>query len=114
MKNKLNWITTEADDDKYLYLTIMRDMKSYCAKGYCEIDIALYTFCELPNTLIKRMLMTIKFNVSQPIIIDWGSFSSINRLMRIFITILCEINHANFNARAFLEAIQIFTQNISK
>lgn len=114
MKNQLNWITTETTDEKYLYLTIMRDMKHYCAKGYCEIEITLYRFCELPNALIKRMLLTINFNTKKPIIIDWNTTSSINRLMRIFISILCEINHVHFNSKAFYEAMEVFTQNITK
>lgn len=34
---RMNWKTTQATDEKYVYLTVMRDIKQYCASGYCEV-----------------------------------------------------------------------------
>lgn len=111
-RNKLNWITTESQDDRYLYLTVMRDLKDYCKKGYCEVDITLYRFCGLPNAYIKRMLHVINIRNTNQLIIEWDKTCSVHRLMRIFITILCEVNSLHLNPKAFNEAIEEFCQYI--
>ena len=41
MMNQLNWNTTQSNDIRYLYLTIMRDLRQYCERGYCETEICL-------------------------------------------------------------------------
>lgn len=115
MKNKLNWISTTSSDDKYLYLTIMRDLKDYCARGYCEVDIALYHFIELPQSLIKRILPTLaSAKLVKHFIIDWADYDSVHRFYRMMIAIIVELNHVNFNTNAFNDAINEFTQYLDK
>lgn len=108
-KNKLNWTTTEVNNEQALLLRIMRDLQAYCAKGYCEIQVAVMHFCELPNTLIARLWhkSPAACQQSKHVLIDWADYHSIDKFFRLIIAILCEINHvkvedANYNS-AFSE-----------
>ena len=51
MKMRMNWKTTQATDEKYVYLTVMRDIKQFCASGYCEVEVCFYHFLILPRGL---------------------------------------------------------------
>lgn len=115
MKNPLNWRTTNSQVNRYLYLTIMRDMKAYCLKGYCELEIAIMNFVELPNSLIKRELSEIAFmRMHKYIIIDWANRNSIDRFLKAFIKIVSMLNHVRFDEKAYNQALDQFTQNLSK
>ena len=112
-KNKLNWRTTQTTDDKMLYLTIMRDVKAYCAKGFCELSIALINFCELPQSLIIRDIRLMNLSAfDQHLIVYWSNYNSVHIFFRRFISILCKVNNEPLLSRAFNEAIFEFTQDI--
>ena len=98
-KNKLNWTTTEVQDEQALILRIMRDLHRYCAKGYCEIQVAVMHFCELPNTLIARLWhqSPAACQQSKHILIDWTDYHSIDHFFRLFLAVLYEINHVKMN-----------------
>lgn len=115
MMNKLNWNTTNCDDDRVLYLTVMRDLKKYCARGYCEIEITLYHFVALPQSYIKRTLPTLaSAKIVRHFIIDWSDYTSVHRFLRMMIAIICDLNDANFNSLAFNAAIDEFAQYLIK
>lgn len=114
-KNRLNWITTSAKDDKYLYLTIMRDLRAYCGRGYCDVLITLTRFCELPSGLLKR-----EYNSLQPlekknhIIIDWSNLESVITAIGLFFKAIHGVNHQNINLEAYHEALKEFTMYLQK
>lgn len=112
MKNQLNWRTTNSQVNRYLYLTVMRDMKTYCSKGYCELEIAIMNFVELPNSLIKRELSLIAFmKMHKYMIIDWANRNSIDRFLKAFIKVVSILNHVHFDEKAYNQALELFTQN---
>ena len=109
--NKLNWNTTQSNDDRYLYLTIMRDLKQYCARGYCEVEITLYRFVALPQSYIKRILPTLtSAEIIGHVIVDWACYESVHRFLRMMTAIVVEMNHVAFDQKAFNDAIEEFTQ----
>ena len=102
MMNQLNWNTTESHDVRYLYLTIMRDLRKYCERGYCETEICLYHFVSLPNSLIKRLLNKLpQHRRIAHIIIDWSDYASVHRFMRVMVAIVSQINSCPFDSKAF-------------
>ena len=115
MMNQLNWNTTKSHDQRYLYLTIMRDLKQYCGRGYCETEICLYHFVALPNSLIKRLLNKLPLNIRiAHIIIDWSDYTSVHRFMRLMIAMVSQINNCPFDNKAFHAAFEEFAQYITK
>ena len=115
MMNQLNWNTTESHDTRYLYLTMMRDLRKYCERGYCETEICLYHFVALPNSLIKRLLGNLPQNVKTAhVIIDWSDYTSVHRFMRLMVAIVSQINNCPFDSKAFNEAFEEFSQYITK
>jgi hypothetical protein len=113
--NQLNWNTTESHDVRYLYLTIMRDLRKYCERGYCETEICLYHFVALPNSLIKRLLNKLpQHRRIAHIIIDWNDYASVHRFMRVMVAIVSQINSCPFDSKAFNEAFEEFAQYITK
>ncbi|MCR4914355.1 MAG: hypothetical protein K6A96_01175 [Prevotella sp.] len=115
MMNQLNWNTTESHDVRYLYLTIMRDLRKYCERGYCETEICLYHFVALPNSLIKRLLNKLpQHRRIAHIIIDWSDYASVHRFMRVMVAIVSQINSSPFDSKAFNEAFEEFAQYITK
>ena len=104
-KNKLNWTTTEVNNEQALLLRVMRDLHAYCAKGYCEVQVAIMKFCDLPNSLIVRLWRNSPAACQRPkhYLIDWADYHSIDKFFRLMLAILCEINHvkvddANYNS----------------
>lgn len=105
--NNLNWLNAPETDDVHLYLRVMRDLKSYCKRGYCEIDIAIINFVQLPKTLILRMLPTlVSSRVAKRFVIDWNDRESMHRFFRVMLAIICELNHQQFNNKAFNDAFE--------
>lgn len=114
-QNRLNWKTTTALGDKYLYLAIMRDMKNYCARGYCDVLIALIMFSNLPSSLVIRSYNALPASMRKDhIIIDWCTISSVKAAFEHFLKVLHEINHTYFSAKAYEEAISEFTQHLKQ
>jgi hypothetical protein len=113
MKNKLNWTTTGATTDKALYLCIMRDLKAYCAKGYCEVAVAVCHFVELPNTFIRRELARMG-KAEDTFTVDWESASSVYVFLHSFISIVVGLNVCFFSKSDFEAAYWEFTQYIHK
>ena len=111
--SNLNWKTTKATDEKYVYLTVMRDLKQYCAKGYCEIEICFYHFVALPKSFIKRQMAEIApMRFKRHLIIDWRNKDSVHAFYQQFITMLCQLNSLDLEENAFDEAFSIFIQYI--
>lgn len=110
-KNRLNWNTTSATSDKYLYITILRDLRSYCAKGYCDIEVTLLRFTDLPKTLVQREYNALPDDVKvKYLIIDWADLKSVLRAITTFMKCLHGINHALMNYPAYHEAEEEFTR----
>lgn len=108
-------MTTKSNDDRYLYLTIMRDLREYCAKGYCDVEICLFHFLELPASLVKRMLSDSPTSKQVGhMIIDWCNSNSVHTFMYKFIKIVTELNHVPMNIVAYDLAFDEFTQYINK
>ena len=114
-KNPLNWKTTSSKDSRMLYLTIMRNIKEYCAKGYCEVSVTFCNFVELPHSLICRILTNMNLSpYDMHIIVNWSDYDSVHTFYRRFISMLCQLNGESFDSKAFNEAIDEFTQYITK
>lgn len=112
--NRLNW-GSAPDDDRLLYLQIMRDLEAYCAKGYCEIEITLFHFVGLPNSLIQRELKNIGHcKQVDHFVINWYRYEDVHRFFRFMIEIVCELNHQQFNSKAFNEAVDEKCQKLKK
>lgn len=108
--NDLNW-QNAPKATKYLYLQIMRDLKDYCGKGYCEIEVTLYRFVTMPNSLTKRLLQSVPlYKRIKHFIVDWANFDSVYHFYVNFIKILCGLNHKPFDEKAFNEALDEQTQ----
>ena len=115
MMNQLNWNTTESRDLRLLYLTMMRDLRQYCDRGYCETEICLYHFVALPNSLIKRLLGNLPQNIKTAhVMIDWNDYTSVHRFMRMMVAIVSQINHYPLDSKAFNAAFEEFVQYITK
>lgn len=109
----MNWKTTQSTDEKYVYLTVMRDVKQYCASGYCEIEICFYHFVALPQRYIKRMMLSMSpLHFKRHLIVDWRNKNAVQAFYRQFIIMLCKLNFIEFNPAAFEEAFSIFIQYI--
>ena len=115
MMNQLNWNTTKSNEPRYLYLTIMRDLRQYCERGYCETEICLYHFVALPNSLIKRLMGNLPYKLKiAHLIIDWSDYTSVHRFMRLMIAMVSHINNCPLDSKAFNEAFEEFSQYITK
>ena len=113
MKMNQNWKTTHSTDDKYVYLTVMRDIKQFCASGYCEVEICFYHFVALPQRYIKRQMMLIApLQFKRHLFIDWRNKDAVQAFYLRFITMLCKLNSHRLNSKAFDEAFSIFIQYI--
>ena len=100
------WNTTSTTDSRMLYLTVMRDMRSYCARGYCDIAICLSRFLVMPNSLMKRMLKSLpSIYRKDHFIVDW--FDN-------FFIILTHLTHVEIIREDYQKAFDEFTQNITK
>ena len=109
----LNWITTKTTDEKYVYLTVMRDLKQYCAKGYCEVEICFYHFLTLPRSYIKRRMAEIApMRFKKHLMIDWRNKDAVHEFCLQFITLLCQLNSCKLDTRAFDEAFSEFIQYV--
>lgn len=114
-QNPLCWNTTGVENLKYLYLTIMRDLKAYCAKGYCEVSIVFYRFCSLPNSLIKRELAVLPPALrKERLIVNWEEYESVRYFLTTMVKIASEVNHVKINPEEFAEAFNEFTQYLQK
>ena len=115
MMMRMNWKTTGSTDERYVYLTVMRDLKQYCAKGYCEIEICFYHFVTLPQSYVKRRMAEIApTRFKKHFTIDWQDRDSVLRFYRLFITLLCQLNSLVLNLNAFDEAFSEFSQYLTK
>ncbi len=114
-KNRLNWNTTSAQDDKYLYITIMRDIRAYCARGYCDLLITMIRFSDLPSPLVNREFLALnpKDRVNH-IIIDWSNLSSVEAAIMKVMRALHGVNHTTINFAAYNEALNEFTMYLQK
>lgn len=109
--NLLNWKTTNTQDTRMLYLTIMRDVKEYCAKGYCEVSVCFGHFMTLPYSLISRKMNLLGLSdFERHIIVDWSDLNSVHVFYRRFISMCCSVNFEQFDAKAFRSAFDEFTQ----
>lgn len=112
---RMNWKTTGSTDERYVYLTVMRDLKQYCAKGYCEIEICFYHFVTLPRSYVKRRMKELApTRFKKHLTVDWQSKDSVLRFCRLFITLLCQLNSLAFDSNAFDEAFSEFSQYLTK
>ena len=112
---RMNWKTTSSTDERYVYLTVMRDLKQYCAKGYCEIEICFYHFVILPRSFVKRRMKELApARFKKHLTVDWADRDSVLAFYRLFITLLCQLNSLEFNPDAFDEAFSEFSQYLTK
>ena len=113
MKMRMNWKTTQATDEKYVYLTVMRDIKLFCASGYCEVEVCFYHFLILPKGFIKRNMTDIApMYLKKHLFIDWRDKDAVRAFYLRFITMLCKLNSLQFDLKAFDEAFSVFIQYI--
>ena len=110
--NKLNWRTTQVDDDRVLYLRIMRDMKEYSKKGYIETVVLLCSFLLLPMTYVRRIYRTAEKKPREIYVLQWNDKGQVRAFITDIIAYLCALNHQRFNPDAFEEAFEEFTQYI--
>ena len=110
--NSIHWNMTSATDDRVVYLCVMRNLKDYCKKGYCDFLLAALKFSDLPATMAKRMLSPYK--VVKPFFVDWNDYDSAHIFLSTFIFKLTEAYQAKFNNVAFNEAWNEFSQYITK
>lgn len=110
---RMNWKTTQATDEKYVYLTVMRDIKQYCASGYCEVEVCFYHFLTLTKGFIKRNMAAIApMYLKKHLFIDWRNKDAVRTFYLRFITMLCKLNSLQFDLKAFDEAFSVFIQYI--
>lgn len=114
-RNQLNWGTTSTNDYRMLYLTIMRDIRAYCQRGYCELTVCFCHFMALPQSLIVRQLAAMKLSLSERhLIVDWSNEASVHVFLRRFVSLLSDYNQEQFHAKEFNEAYEEFTQYLTK
>ena len=112
---EMNWKTTGSTDERYVYLTVMRDLKQYCAKGYCEIEICFYHFVTLPQCFVKRRMRELApARFRRHLTVDWLDIDSVLAFYRLFITLLCQLNSLELDSDAFDEAFSEFSQYLTK
>lgn len=115
MVNKLNWRTTVSNDDRVLYLRIMRDVKDYCRKGYIDTVVLLVNFISLPQTFVRRCYA----QAPQPkpadvYILNWKVPDDVHLVMKELITFICQLNHVSFDVNGYKEAYDEFIQYCKK
>lgn len=109
------WNTTSTTDSRMLYLSVMRDMRSYCARGYCDIAICLSRFLVMPNSLMKRMLKSLpSIYRKDHFIVDWSDLGSVRSFFDNFFIILTHLTHVEIIREDYQKAFDEFTQNITK
>lgn len=112
MKNKLHWNTITTDDDRVLYLAIMRDLKTYSRRGYCDLEICFYRFVELPDSFIHRRLAAMK--VDPYCFVDWKDYDGVLSFIKKVIKTLCSMINETLWQRQFTEAFDEFAQYLRK
>ena len=110
--NSIHWNMTTATDDRVVYLCVMRNLKVYCKRGFCDFLLAALKFSDLPATMAKRMLSPYKD--IKPFFVDWNDYDSAHIFLRGFISTLCEAYSVKFNSVAFNEAWNEFSQYLTK
>lgn len=115
MANVFKWSTTNTTDHRMLYLTVMRDLKNYCSRGYCDITICLNRFLLLPNSFIARSLRTLPYHYRKDhFIVDWTDLGSVRAFFGSVFIIISHIVHVEIRSREYQAAFEEFTQNLTK
>ena len=108
--NKLNWRTTQVNDNRVLYLRIMRDIRDYSKKGYIETIVLLCSFLILPMAYVRRMYRTAEKKPCDYYVFDWNNKSQVRGMLTAMISYICALNHQWFDPTGFEEAFEEFTQ----
>ena len=74
--NSIHWNMTASTDDRVVYLSVMRNLKTYCRKGFCDFFLAAYRFSDYPASLAKRMIKP--YRHVPPFIFDWNDEESVH------------------------------------
>lgn len=97
-----------------LYLTIMRDIRAYCSKGFMEVSVVFFSFVELPAGLINREVYQMNLSIfERHLIVDWGTYDSVHKFFRRFIALVCQLNHEDLDCKAFNDAFEEFIQYLT-
>lgn len=116
MRNELSWKTTSTPDTRMLYLTMMRDIKAYCKRGFCEPEVLICNFVEFPRSYMKRMLRVMPemtdYRLCELYLFSWQDKEAIRRMFIDVIRAVTFINHATFSKAAFDAAFDEFSQYI--
>ena len=106
--NSFHWNMTQSTDDRVVYLCVMRNLREYCKKGYCDFFLAAYRFSDYPPTLALRMLKP--YRNMQPFKFSWEDHQSRYDFVLQFIMMLARVYHSRFNRNAFDLAYEEFNQ----
>ncbi len=113
MKTGFYWSTTNTTDNRMLYLTVMRDLKDYCRRGYCDIQICLSRFLVMPQSLLIRLLKTTPAAFKKDhIIVDWADYGSVKAFLDCFFMIITHVTHAQIVRDDYEKAFKEFTQHL--
>ena len=110
--NSIRWNMTASTDDRVVYLSVMRNLKTYCRKGFCDFFLAAYRFSDYPASLAKRMIKP--YRHVPPFIFDWNDEESVHNFLVQFIKLLTLVYHTRFNETAFKQAYEEFAQSFRR
>lgn len=109
------WNTTSTTDSRMLYLTVMRDLKKYCARGYCDTLICLTRFLIIPSSLVKRTYKAMPpFLKKDHLIVDWTDYGSVKSFIFSFFSIIAIVTHTEILKADYEKALDEFTQGLIK
>jgi len=108
-----------------LYLTVMRDLKMYCARGYCDTLICARGYCDtlicltrfliIPSSLVKRTYKAMPpFLKKDHLIVDWTDYGSVKSFIFSFFSIIAIVTHTEILKADYEKALDEFTQGLIK
>ena len=110
--NSIHWNMTASTADRVVYLSVMRNLKTYCKKGFCDFCLAAYRFSDYPKSFAKRMIKP--YRHVPPFIFDWNDEESVHNFLLQFIKLLTLVYHTRFNETAFRQAYEEFAQSFRR
>ena len=109
------WNTTSTTDSRMLYLTVMRDLKKYCARGYCDTLICLTRFLIIPSSLLKRTYRAIPPRLRRDhYLVFWSDYGMVASFMSSFFSIIAMVTHTEILKDDYEKALEEFTQGLKK
>lgn len=113
--NPLLWSTSTTTDLRYAYLTVMRDLKKYCAKGYIDTELFLITHMTICGSLVTKLMKDAPEELQVIIfIIDWKNEDQVRTTLETIIKLVSFMSHNTFRADLFASAFSEFGQYLKK